>query len=32
MKHIKKFFSFIIEIVKGVKQTKLESRQRNIGA
>ncbi len=32
MKLIKKFFSFIIEVVNGVKRTKNEARQNKIGA
>lgn len=32
MKFIKKFFNFIVEIVKGVKKIKHEARQKNIGA
>jgi hypothetical protein len=32
MKFIKKIFSFIIEIVNGTKQTKIEAREKKIGA
>lgn len=32
MKLIKKFFNFIVEVVNGVKRTKHEAREKNIGA